>query len=42
MSSSSFACRRVSMTVMGAIALVGMIAVLVVSDAGASQTATAR
>jgi hypothetical protein len=30
------------MTVMGAIALVGMIAVLVVSDAGASQTASAR
>jgi hypothetical protein len=42
MSSSSFAGRRVSMIVMGAIALVGTIAVLVVSDAGASQTANAR
>jgi hypothetical protein len=42
MTSSSFAGRRVSMIVMGAIPLVGTIAVLVVSDAGASQTASAR
>jgi hypothetical protein len=40
MSSSSFAGRRMLMTVMGAIALAGMIAALVASDARASQTAS--
>jgi hypothetical protein len=40
MSSSSFAGRRASMTITGAIALAGAIAALVVSDARASQPAS--